>query len=138
MDKKLFFLMGKAHKKLFRHLDVGCQDKLDISLTQLGALLFIAREPGCQQKAVADALDLNKSAITGLLARMELNGLIARQIDADDARAVSVFATALGQQKVLQAKPLIAELNHLLEQRFSEVEIDTILRFFHFIIERFK
>lgn len=136
-DKRLFFLLSKAHRKLFRHLDAACQQQLEVTLPQLGALLYIGKHPGCPQKAVADALDLNKSAITGLLARMEGNGLIERRIDTDDARIVQVYASELGTEKARAAGPLIKLLNQQVESEFSEQEMATIFRFLQFILARF-
>lgn len=137
-EKRLFFLLSKAHRKLFRHLDSACQQQLEVTLPQLGALLYIGKHPGCPQKAVADALDLNKSAITGLLSRMEANSLIERRLDADDARVVKVFASELGIQKARTADPLIKALNQEIGRAFSEQEMATILRFLHFILDRFE
>ena len=39
-------------------------------MTQLAALMVIAKDAGCSQKAVARTLGLNKSAVTGLINRM--------------------------------------------------------------------
>lgn len=137
-EKRLFFLLSKAHRKLFRHLDNASQQQLDVTLPQLGALLHIGNNPGCPQKSVADALDLNKSAITGLLARMETNGLIERKLDPQDARVVRVHASDLGVQKARAALPIIKALNQQVEKEFSEQEMATIYRFLHFILDRFE
>src|SRR5690606_40671513 len=74
MDKRLFFLLNMAQKKLFRHVDAVCERELDASVTQLAALMLICQQPGCLQKDLAQALELNKSAVTGLIGRMEKNG----------------------------------------------------------------
>lgn len=137
MDKRLFFLLNKAQKKLFRHLDRRCEAELDTSATQLAALLYIQRSPGCLQKTLAEDLDLNKSAITGLINRMAANGLVRREIPAHDSRAVALYPTESGSQKVARVKPMIARLNQIYSDAFSEQELATIYRFLNFTIEHF-
>lgn len=137
MDRRLIFVFDKAHRKLFRTLDNHCQKTLDITLTQLGALMFIVKNPGCLQKAVGDALDLNKSAITGLLTRMQARELIERRGDSGDARAMCVYATEPGIKTVRAAKPWIKKLNQQLQENFSESEMNTIFRFLSFIDEHY-
>ena len=137
VEKRLFYLLDKAHRKLFRHLDQACQQQLDLSLPQLGALLYLCEQPGSLQKQLADALDLNKSAITGLLGRMEANQLIERRTDTTDARAIRVYASAQGKLKAAAAKPLIDQLNQLLGQSFTRAELDTVLRFLNFVLGKF-
>ena len=137
MDRRIFFLLNMAQKRLFRHVDAACESSVNASVTQMAALMMVAKQPGLQQKDLAAALELNKSAITGLVARMEKNGLITRNgLDAD-GRAVCLSATAGGLEKIRQFRPLISMLNDELAAEFSEDELTTVLRFLNFIINRF-
>lgn len=111
MNKRLFFLLNVAQKKLFKHVDKVCENTLDASVTQLAALMYIEQQQGCSQKELAKILDLNKSAITGLITRMESNGLVVRMASDEDARAVKLFPTPSGQAKTKQLKPLIDQLS---------------------------
>ena len=137
MDKRLFFLLNMAQKKLFRHVDAVCERELDASVTQLAALMLICQQPGCLQKDLAQALELNKSAITGLIGRMEKNGLVQRG-STDDARAVSLFPTEAGLAKTRQLKPLINQLNKRFAEEFSDDELQMVLRFLNFILQTFS
>ena len=137
MDKRLCFLLNMAQKKLFKHIDSMCEQELDASVTQLAALMYIAKVAGCGQKDVAQALELNKSAITGLVTRMEKNGLVQRVSSDDDARAVKLWPTPEGIDKIERLKPLVDELNNEFQREFSAEEIATVLRFFNFILNSF-
>ncbi len=137
MDKRLFFLMNMAQKKLFRFMDQACEKELEASMTQMAALMVIASKHDCQQKDVAQTLELNKSAITGLVSRMEKNGLLTRTPSTDDARAVVLIVTSEGNEKLQQLKPMIATMNDIFSDEFSEEEMLTILRFLNFIMARF-
>ena len=137
MDKRLFFLLNMAQRKLFNYVDKVCEDALDTSVTQLAALLYIAKNGGCLQKEVAKALSLNKSAVTGLIVRMERNGLVERIVSEEDARAIKLYSTPEGIQKTKDLMPFIDELNELFNEEFSEKEIKTVLKFLNFILKRF-
>lgn len=137
MNKRLFFLLNVAQKKLFKHVDKVCENTLDASVTQLAALMYIDQQQGCSQKDLAKTLDLNKSAITGLITRMETNGLVVRMVSEEDARAVKLWPTPTGLKKVTQLKPLIDQLNQLFTDEFNEAEMHTIFRFLNFILNKF-
>lgn len=137
MDKRLFFLMNMAQRKMFNYVDKVCEDALDTSVTQLAALMYIAKHSGCLQKQVAGALSLNKSAVTGLIVRMEKNGLLNRIPCPKDARAIKLYPTPKGIQKTLAVAPYIDELNSYFKQEFSEDEMNAVLKFLNFIINRF-
>ena len=137
MDKRLFFLLNMAQRKLFNHVDKVCEDALDASVTQLAALLYIVKHAGCLQKDVAKALSLNKSAVTGLIVRMERNNLLERFVSEEDARAIKLYPTPNGVQKTWDLMPLIDDLNESFSEAFSDAEIETVLKFLNFITKRF-
>lgn len=137
MDRRLFFLMNMAHRKMFNYVDKVCEEALDTSVTQLAALMYIAKHSGCLQKDVATALALNKSAVTGLIVRMEKNELLERVPSLEDARAIKLYPTPRGMQKTLDLMPYIDELNMLFNEEFSDEEINTVLRFLNFVLNRF-
>lgn len=137
MDKRLFFLLNMAQRKLFNHVDKACEDALDTSVTQLAALLYIVKNSGCLQKDVAKALSLNKSAVTGLIVRMEKNELLERFVSDEDARAIKLYPTPNGVQKTLDLMPFIDDLNNLFSEDFTDAEIKTVLKFLNFVIKRF-
>lgn len=126
-----------AQRKLFNHVDKVCEDALDTSVTQLAALLYIVKHAGCLQKDVARALSLNKSAVTGLIVRMEKNNLLERFVSDEDARAIKLYPTPNGVLKTFDLMPLIDDLNESFTEAFSDEEIETVLKFLNFIIKRF-
>lgn len=137
-DRRLFFLLNMARHYLFTYAKQTCEKQFDISITQAGALLFIAKHEGCYQKELADALGLKKSAVTGLVTRMENNALISRQVSETDGRATTLHLSSKGKEKVPQILPMIKRVNSELLEDFSEQEIDVILRFLNKIINRFE
>lgn len=137
MDKRLFFLLNMAQRKLFNHVDQTCDQVFNASVTQLAALLFIVKHSGCLQKDVARALSLNKSAVTGLIIRMEKNDLLTRNVSEEDARAIKLYPTPEGKQKTLDLMPFIEQINCVFTDEFSDEEMETVFKFLNFIIKRF-
>jgi DNA-binding MarR family transcriptional regulator len=68
-----------------------------LSLTQL-RVLAILRDRRLRIGDLADYLGLEKSTMTGLVARASAKGLLAREPNAEDARAVDVVLTDAGHE----------------------------------------
>lgn len=68
----------------------------DLSLTQL-RVLAILRDRRLRMSDLIDYLGLEKSTITGLVARAEKRGLLCRAPNATDGRAVDVFLSDEGR-----------------------------------------
>lgn len=68
-----------------------------LSLTQL-RVLAILRDRRLRIGDLADHLGLERSTMTGLVARASAKGLLAREPNAEDARSVDVVLTAAGQE----------------------------------------
>ncbi|MAY13818.1 MULTISPECIES: MarR family winged helix-turn-helix transcriptional regulator [Thalassolituus] len=137
MDKRLFYLLNSARHRVYKHADQKAEEALGISVTQLGALMLIAANEGCLLKDLAQSLNLNNSALTGLAARMEHNGLIERRACELDGRASRLYLTLLGRSKIDSARPLISQLNAAMTEGFSEQEVLVILRFLNRLLSEF-
>jgi MarR family transcriptional regulator, organic hydroperoxide resistance regulator len=134
---RLIHLMSLAQHRLLKTTDTAFGETLRITATQLGVLFILERRPGALPKEVSDALGINKSALTGLIDRMEAAGLVRRQPSSDDGRVVHLHATPEGLVKAAAARPILARLNARLMDGFSEREIATVGRFLESILERF-
>lgn len=82
----------------------------DLSLTQL-RVLAILRDRKVGMTALAEHLGLEKSTITGLIARAEMRGLVVRSPSSMDGRAVDVRLARAG---AVLARRLTAEVRQLL------------------------
>jgi MarR family transcriptional regulator, organic hydroperoxide resistance regulator len=134
---RLIYMLSLAQHRLLKSADLAFREAAGISTTQLGVLFFLQKSPGALPKDLSDALGVNASAITALIARMEDTGLVRRQPSRDDQRAIHLFATASGLAKAAAARPVLARLNTRLTGDFSERDIETVARFLDAILERF-
>lgn len=134
---RLFHLMSLAQHRLLKNADAAFADALGISMTQLGALFILEKNPGTSAKLVSETLGINKSAITMLIDRMERAGLVRREPSGHDRRAVQLFATPAGIAKTASARPILARLTRKLIQPFDQDEVAIVVRFLESILERF-
>jgi DNA-binding MarR family transcriptional regulator len=83
----------------------------DLSLTQL-RVLAILRDHAPKMAELADHLGLEKSTVSGLIDRAVRRGLVRRESEPDDGRAVRISLTADGRR--LEAT-LLEQINSLVE-----------------------
>ncbi|MCE8000447.1 MAG: MarR family transcriptional regulator [Rhodobiaceae bacterium] len=126
---RIFHLMQLAHRALFRAADQRLQASLGISAVQQGALFVIGKQEPCKPSSIAKALDMNKSAVTTLLTRLETAGFIQRVADAQDGRAQRISLTAKGKDAIRKSVPLTKQANADLLNGFQPHEVETIERF---------
>jgi DNA-binding MarR family transcriptional regulator len=129
--------MALAQHRLLKSADAAFGEALGISMTQLGMLFILERDPGASPKQVSETLGINKSATTMLVDRMEQAGLVRREPDADDHRAIRLFATSAGLAKAAAARPVLTRLTRKLTLPFDESEMTVVVRFLESILERF-
>tara|TARA_E500000305_G_scaffold75015_1_gene60809 strand:- start:452 stop:883 length:432 start_codon:yes stop_codon:yes gene_type:complete len=121
--------MQLAHRALFRAADQRLQASLGISAVQQGALFIIGKQAPCKPSAIAKALDMNKSAVTTLVARLETGGFIHRGADKQDGRAQRISLTPKGREAIQKSVPLTKQANADLLKGFEPHEVETIERF---------
>jgi DNA-binding MarR family transcriptional regulator len=121
--------MQLAHRALFRAADQRLHEALGITAVQQGALFVIAQQEPCKPSAIAKALDMNKSAVTTLLTRLETARFILRLADKEDGRAQRISLTPKGKDAIRRSVPLTKQANAALLEGFDAHEVDTIERF---------
>lgn len=107
---------------------IGAENEL--SLTQL-RVLGILRDRRPRMAALADHLGLEKSTMTGLIARAEQRGLVARAPSVEDGRAVDVFLTRAGTRLVERLYRQVQDALAPLTDRLNTAEqqrLQTLLR----------
>lgn len=82
---------------------------LRVTRSQWLVLMHLARQPGCTQSELADAMQLQKITVGRHVERLVNAGWVERRDHATDARAYHLHLSA-------QAEPLIAQLTQVAEQ----------------------
>ncbi len=135
MDRRIFFMLSKASRELIKGTDRHLTKHLGITTTQIGALFFLVKNDGCLLKEMSKGLTLNNSAVTGLVSRMEINGLVNREPCHKDGRAFRIFITEKGREMALKGFPMVNKFNEFITDRFTESEIGVIVRFLNQIVQ---
>lgn len=96
----------------------------EITSVQYAILTILDRLGEASQRVLCDEIDLDRSTIATLVARMEKKGLIARQRAADDARRNNVTLTPFGLEERRRLRPLVDEMDAALTGMLTESEHD--------------
>lgn len=95
-DQEVSFLLVQA-AKAHRSVVATALAELDLYIGQDLLLFQLWEEEGMAQHELADRLNVEPSAVTKMLKRMEAAGWIERRSDATDARVSRVFLTEQGR-----------------------------------------
>ncbi|MGE3764669.1 MAG: MarR family winged helix-turn-helix transcriptional regulator [Kofleriaceae bacterium] len=79
-----------ASKRMARNIGVTGPQRLVIRI--------LGQSPGITARELANTLGIHPSTLTGVLARLERSGFIARKIDPQDRRRARFELTAAGQR----------------------------------------
>ncbi len=130
---RLIYLLNSAQRRLQQWMAVE-QERLARAgeraptPAQSGVLFVLAREDGAAMGALAQALDLAPSAISGLVQRMELLGWLERRPCDLDARTQRVWLRPDGQAQMPVLRKALALVNDRLADGFTEAELRTVGR----------
>ncbi|WP_322059398.1 MarR family transcriptional regulator [Paraburkholderia sp. J63] len=106
-----------------RHAAVWLSEvSAEITSVQYAALEILRETPGLNQRQLGDALDVDRSTIADLVARMVRNGLIERSDDPADKRSYVLFLTADGKKQLTVLRPRVEEVERILTARLSQKE----------------
>lgn len=89
---------------------------------QYAALAVLHQMPGVNQRQLGDELDLDRSTIADLVARMVRHELIERTDDPDDKRSYVLFLTSAGKKQFATLRPRVEKVDRLLTAALSPQE----------------
>ena len=107
------FLLAKASQRFNELLSAGLTKKgyPEVRPSYGSVLVPLFAEGDLRLGEIADRARMSKQAITGLVARCEEDGLIARVRDPDDGRAFRISLTARGRRLRTAAEGTLAEID---------------------------
>ena len=123
-DKRIYFLLSQAQHKMSLQVDRALMQVSGISGPQAGALFYLEKHDGCQQKDMAHGLKLDTSAITGMVERLAKKGLIEKQRSEVDKRAFTLHLTDQGKLALAQVQPLLDQFNLHMLDKFGQEKLD--------------
>lgn len=137
-DERFIFLIGQARNRLFTRLDQALMDAAGVTAAQSGALYYLMANDGCLLSELSRALMLDKSAITGLVDRLESKGFVKRRSTPADRRAINIFLTEAGRAAAMKCLGVTKEYNDAIKEGLSEDDVECFRRILQKIIHRFS
>ena len=98
-----------------------------ITIPQLVLLDWVAALPGCGVQEIADGLGLTAPTVSVRVRRLEKVGLLERQPDPQDGRAIQLFPTTQGQEWCQQARAFRRGKMRLLLKGLTAEESTTLV-----------
>ncbi len=136
--ERFIFLIGQARNRLFVKLDQALISAAGITAVQSGALYYLLENDGCQSVELSRGLMLDKSAITGLIDRLEEKGLVKRQASPTDRRVLNVCLTDTGRDAAEKCLGITKKFNGRIIEGLSEEEAATFAAVLKKIIKTFS
>lgn len=99
-----------------------------ITSVQFAALAFLADTPGASQRELGDVLEIDRSTIADLVARLERHGLIAREQDEADRRRKVLRLTPTGRHELKRLRPHVDAVEQAMTEALSKAEISELRR----------
>ena len=123
--------------RISERLDAELQAIAGLSLNRLELLMQLHFKDGRRRMSdLADALLLSRGGATRLVARAEADGLVRREIPADDRRATYAVLTREGQAAAERGYPAYLELVQRLVHDFvPDDEVEVLVRVWNRVLE---
>ena len=96
---------------------------------QYGILKCLWDENGLTVKQIAERMYLDSSTVTGLLDRMEHKGLIKRQPDPTDRRALRVILPPAGEELEAPVRQALIDATQAVLQNVNDEEAQNLINF---------
>ncbi|MBC2715237.1 MAG: winged helix-turn-helix transcriptional regulator [Desulfobacteraceae bacterium] len=134
MDDRLIFMLSKAQHKFSNYLKKKFSEAgVHISPGQMGILFLLGQKDLRPMNELSKILDIDNSAITRLVDRLEKSGLAFRQMNPSDRRQYLIGITEKGCEQSEKAKNISKQANDKIRDGFTESEIKS----FKTVIESF-
>lgn len=98
-EKDIAFAISIASKSMADSFN-NVVAKYGVTRSQCVAMYHISKAETINQKELAQNMHIRESTMTGLLDRLERDGLIERKVDTDDMRKKSIFLSQKGRSKL--------------------------------------
>jgi MarR family transcriptional regulator, organic hydroperoxide resistance regulator len=122
-DVRLYHRLQLAAHTVAKYSDQQLRDAVGLTTAQVAVLSVVAGAEEVSQREVARELGVNESAVTGMVARLERAGLLARSANERDRRAWILQLTIEGKAALRRAARAFTRVNEALEEALDPAEV---------------
>lgn len=125
MEQRLYYSLAKTQNN-FRHFfkQVARTRGITASPAQLGILFLLKEKNNSTMSYISNELELDNSAITRSIDRLEKMGFARRTINDKDRREFSIEITSEGLSEIEKARAIIREINASLENKIGKERLE--------------
>ena len=139
MDDRLIFMLSKAQHKLSNYLKKKFSEAgVYISPGQMGILFLLRQKDLRPMNELSKILDIDNSAITRLVDRLEKSGLAERTMNPSDRRQYLIGITEKGIEQSQKAKIISKQANEKIREGFTDSEIEIFKKVMGSFLEKFN
>ena len=108
---------------------------LDLTMPQVKTLIHVNKNDGPTSGQIANGLGVTLSTITGIVDRLEEQGLVFRQEDRHDRRITRVLPTARGRELVDGLFRYRNEVVTAILSQLDEYQLEVVEKAFQYLID---
>ena len=108
LDRSVGFILNRAARSMKRTLEARLST-FGITATQYVILAHLAKEDGLSQTKLGNRLYFDNPTVTGVIDRMERDGLVERRRDPRDRRVINIFLSD-------RAKGILSDINSIADE----------------------
>ena len=139
MDKRIFFLLVKAEQAVTLYLrHEFLKSGLKVTPGQTGVLFLLEKKSPRIMSELSSALEMDNSAVTRIVDRLEKNEFVQRTLNKNDRREFFVTITESGLNEILRTKLVVKKLNKKLDNEFSPEDLEQFRKMLAGISSVFK
>lgn len=127
MTEMIGYLISDLARLMRRRFDEYSRD-IGITNSQWRVLVNVFRQPGINQGALSELLEVEPITTCRMVDRLELAGLVERRRDPNDRRAWQIFLTEAAMPLIDQLKGRAEEINTMALAGVSEQETQELIR----------
>ncbi len=129
MRDKIIFELSKAEHKIKNYMKKKIKEKnIQISAGQSGVLFMLRQEKNLKMSELSKLLQIDNSAITRLIDRLEKNEMVKREMNPTDRRQYLISITEKGKKGIDIVGEIAMQTNEKIKEGFSEEDISVFIR----------
>ncbi len=138
-DDRLIYLLSVAQQTMKEYTNTSLSRAgVELTMTQAGILFLLKQKDMRTMSELGEVFDIDNSAVTRLIDRLEKNGSVERHPAPGDRRAFLIHLTPKGLESLEKAKKIIMSVNEELKRGFAPEEVEAYKKILKGIVERFK
>ena len=123
--------LGRTHKRWVEHMK-KCALEVGIPDSNRMVIMYLYRNPGANQKRIAEFSDKTTAAINQTVKEMTLNGYVRVETDTEDQRYTKLYLTEKGMEKAKLLHERLRRSDEVITSKISK-EKETHMGLLHWV-----